>query len=291
MADDAGNTIVVHANFLEDLRLSLLNLLTAAGAPVPAAQQNDVFAVCRAYFNVAHKVIQPKRRAVLYSQELRRKASNLAPDLWAGVQLIETRSTVGEPLEEHLSERARRSQTHDWLLNDWGIHHLHVRPGRGSELLYVWTTDDALRFIDLRDHNAMADVDLLEIVLSDWPEQLEPYQLRGMRGSYDGSNPSAKELNEARRAGVQPLVTLSNGKLYAPRGGGLTTAGGSSGRAVSDADHAMARARDREHHCRRAAKAIARTVGRNELRLRYDITTDTAVEVESGERIGFEDQR
>ena len=117
-----------------------------------------------------------------------------------------------------------------------------------AELLYALVEPDDLYLLDVRGHDAMAHVELLEIVLAQWPTLLTP--LVGLRGPPDGKNPSAEELQDARRSGVQPLITLSDGQVYGPRGGGLTTARGSSAHAISETDFEIQAAWDLETRCR-----------------------------------------
>lgn len=271
--------ITVHADFQNDVRVHVLQLLTQAGVSLPKNQQSDPHRVCVAYFNVRHKVIEPRQRRVHRSRELNTRP--FSSDVIAGVQLIEARSIAGESLEAHFSERAMRPHTHDWLLNDWGIHHLHVRPNRGDEVVYAWLEADDLYLVDVRGHQAMADVGLLEIVLANWPEllQLMPiFRIERGRG-----NPSADELDSARRAGVQPLVTLSDGQVYAPRGGGLTTAGGSSARAISQADQVLAKASNIEAEFRKSSGGLAAAVNVSELDLSYDPAAGTVTELKTGQ--------
>jgi hypothetical protein len=267
--------IAVHANFWEDVRIHFLNVLTQAGIPLPADQHDDAQRVLIAYFNVRHKLIEARRRTVHWSKELSQR--QLPSDVLLGVQLIEAKSIGGQTLEAHLSDRAVRTHTHDWLRNDWGIHHLHVHLQKGDDLLYVWVEPDALYFLDVREHGAMADMDLVEIVLANWPQLLgPPSTLKG------GTNPTATEINEARRAGVQVIVSLSDGNVYYHRGGGVTTAGGSSARAVDRAYGVLRLARDREEYCDAHAADFARKVGLTELHLRYDVVHDVVIETTTG---------
>jgi hypothetical protein len=270
--------VPVHADFWTDVRLHVLQLLTELGVSLPAAEQIDAHRVCVSYFHVAHKRLEPRRRAVHWSRELASKT--LSEDVLVGVRLIEMRSIAGDSLEPHFSERATRAHTHDWLLNDWGIHHLHVHAHRGDDLLYALAEPDDLYLLDVRTHNAMADVDLLETVLANWAQLLRP--LLGLKGPPDGKNPTAEELQEARRSGVQPLLTLSDGLVYGPRGGGLTTARGSSAHAVSEADHVLRKARDIEDNCRRLSEGMARDLDLSELHLRYDPAAGTVTELQTG---------
>lgn len=287
---NADHGVKLHMAFWEDIRVALLNQLTGAGVTLEPAVRDDPRRVCYAFFDIQRKVIPQRVRHVHYSAELHGKLAILSPDVLVGVQLIETRSLAGEPLEEHFSERARNARSKDWLLSDWGIHHLHLHQNRDrDDLLYVCAEDDALYLIDIRGHVAMADVELLEIILRNWPALLEDWVAPWIRRREDDrSAPSAEEIDRLRRGGVMTYVTLSDGKAYLPRGGGVTTAGGFSSLAVGRAHTLLKRVRALQLLCDRRARIISRAVGRNEIHLRYDFASNQVIEVSSGEPLLFE---
>jgi hypothetical protein len=149
----------------------------------------------------------------------------------------------------------------------------------GDELLYAMVEPDDLYLLDVRPHSAMADIDLLEIVLANWPSLLR--QCPGLQGSADGASPTAEELQDARRHGVQPLLALSDGRVYGPRGGGLTTARGSSAHAVSETGSDLRKARDLEEKCRTLSGGIACDLNLSELHLTYDPVACTITETKA----------
>lgn len=270
-------TIPVHADFVSDVRSQLLLLLTSQGISVPANLQGDARRVALAYFNVSLKVIFPRRRRVLRSSEL--QARTVSPQVAAGLAAIESASLIGADLRMYLSERAVRPHTHDWLLNDWGIHHLHVCPPGGDELLYAWVDDDEMLFLDVRGHASMADTDLLEIVRQNWPDRLIP--LPGVALATP-SVATSSEVDSLRRGGVLSLFTLADGVMYFPRGGGVTTAGGASAMAATSAISLLKNAKRYETIFRQNAENIASMLGVSELHLRFDMTSTRVVETISG---------
>jgi hypothetical protein len=136
---------------------------------------------------------------------------------------------------------------------------------------------DTVYFIDVLGHDDMADICLPEIIRTNWPALLAP--IPEMKG---GETPTKEEIDSALRNGLQPLFPLSDGVVYAPMGGGVTSARGSSARAVSLTHRLLRRARDREKQCRGSADRIARAFGLTELRLRYDVHRDTVIELQTG---------
>lgn len=97
-----------------------------------------------------------------------------------------------------------------------------------------------------------------------------------------GETPTNEDVDAALRAGVQPLFPLSDGVVYFPSGGGVTTAGGSSSRAVDRAHRVLGLARDREQECRAGADRFAKALGLTELYLWYDVVRDVVIETVTG---------
>jgi len=142
--------------------------------------------VCIAYFNLQKRYIRQKARQVLRSPKI---LSAEHPG-WVSSALdrIAATSASGGDLNPYQSDTLRRPAFPDRLLNDWGIHHLHLGEPNGSgyfvtrrpELLYVLVGSDHLHFIDVQDHGAsFADKELLEIVHQNWPEAIASYRAHG----------------------------------------------------------------------------------------------------------------
>ena len=65
---------------------------------------------------------------------------------------------------------------------------------------------------------------LLEIVLANWPELMEPWRTKGT----PCLNLSSESIKEARKANINIITQLSDGHGYVGRGWGITTAGTSA---------------------------------------------------------------
>lgn len=271
--------VTVNAEFHHDVRRHLLLMMSQAGIPVPPEIAGDPFKVCVAYWNVRLKIIDPRPRRIHHSKELLGRA--LPERIRVGLHVLELRCASGTEIHLHLSDRAQRTHTHDWLLNQWGIHHLHVIPGGGPELLFVIVEPDDIRFVDIADHTAFTSLRLPEIVLKNWPQHLAPWRMSRVQ-RIRTPQLTSDEIRVALRAGVQPIVTLSDGYSYGPSGGGVTTAGGSSARAVDRACEVLNRATRLMREVERNAEEIANAMGVAELNLRYDLANDRIVETSSG---------
>lgn len=271
--------VTVHADFLDDVRSYALGLLQQAGISTAAVQTTDTAAVLEAYFNVVLKVVDSRPRKVQWSAELRGKA--LLPDVATGVHLIEARCIAGDSLEPHFSKRATKPHTNDWLLNHCSVHHLHVRQPQGDELLYVWVEPDDIYFLDVRGHVAMAGVDLLEIVLANWPELLGP-PLPAKGGDFM----TADEIDQARRSGLTPPIRLSDGNYYYPAETGLLVgtrdSRGQSFEAGSRADFVMNRTHKLEQLFRQNAEKAAHDAGATELSVHYHPGANVITDANTG---------
>lgn len=148
---------------------------------------------------------------VQWAQRLIRPAARLtsyAPDFWtarakasaSAIRGLEAKIALGEDLSPHLSARAL-SHGHpsysavprgrgipwdrmDMALNAWGIHHLHLRPGRSSELLFVSCHRDQVTFLFLGDHKSFHSGELEEAVVT-WRARTGAFELKGISPSLD----------------------------------------------------------------------------------------------------------
>ena len=141
----------------------------------------------------------------------------------AAFEDIKRRIELGEALTPYLSKRTSKPGTRDLLLYDWGIHHLHMAPDRTKELLFARFTDDSAYLVALMDHSSWCDVELIEIILRNWPHLIEPHWLPDVVPPPADWN--QQERWKLRAAGALPGVALSNGRFYAAFGGGITTSG------------------------------------------------------------------
>ncbi len=219
---DSSETIIINLydDWIEILRQSLIS----SGYDVPL--DNSSFDIAIKYFNVELRSISPKVRTV-------KRASSLTFDFQyqAAINEIQRKAETGEDLRPHLSTLLLKLDFYDRLLNDWGLHHLHLgmnleKSGfveRGGPLLFAKITDDIFYMVSIRDHNSFSDQSLLEDILSNWPSLLDPFEVGNIINSELPISES--ERNKFRKANALMITELSNGKFYFPMGGGVTTAG------------------------------------------------------------------
>lgn len=276
--------IDVEADFLEDMRQEILGQLRELGYAPDAG--SDLEKLSLQYFNVLHRLIQPQPRRVKRSQEL--EARGLEQAVSQVVDSIATRSTRGEDLRPFLSRRILEPNLYDPLLNDWGIHHLHLGSDvpepdgfvkRRGELLYVMVRPDALYFIDILGHGAdFANRVLLEIVHRNWPELIARFRAPPQVLSLNPDFTDEQRLR-FRKGGLQTAIQLSDGTIYISPGGGYSSAGNSV-TALTRGDYHRFLAHMTEVWCRENAAILqkeiqaARGVVVDRLKLHYQGVQD-----------------
>lgn len=162
------------------------------------------------------------------------------PEQAKALDTIERKLREGETVAPYLSRKIRRLSFDDYLLNDWGIHHLHLsttleRDGfvkRSGPLLYVIfgetldlygqkDTDAYLIFV--MGHNDFATQELLEIAHANWPDLMQ----FGSRIGQKGDRLSDDQIRTLRSKRLNYCLLLRDGKTYCAPGGGITASGAS----------------------------------------------------------------
>jgi hypothetical protein len=217
----------IELDFEADWTATLRGALKALGYEPPVEDQ----AAHIAYFNVRKRLVPVRQRKVHEAPSL-----TCPPEVQAGYEEVRRKVEAGEDLRPHLSRGLVKRDFNDLLLNDWGIHHLHlgtVLEGDGfvkrtGPVLFARFLADDAYFIAVPKHgpgksDAWSDVQVMECFAAAWPEQMSRYELRGVAPSRSGGNPTSKEIARLRAAGVNTLITVG-GTVLGPMGGGISTA-------------------------------------------------------------------
>jgi hypothetical protein len=160
-------------------------------------------------------------------------ASLRCPDkVEAGYRAVLEKARVGGALNPHPSRSiGSAAGVHDQLLNDWGMHHLHLglalEPDgfveRTDELLFAIVHPTVMFLVAVGMHGDWTVRRLLDAVNADWPHLLD-----GSRVPLAGPPPSEwseKNHRKARRKNVLAVSALSTGEpIFAP-GGGYASSG------------------------------------------------------------------
>lgn len=161
------------------------------------------------------------------------------------IAFIREKIEKGEDIMPFASARKKPSKKggnpyNDDLLNDWGIHHLHLgteydkngKIKRSDDLLFCIINSKSVYFIDIQRHSNddkdkynWTNTELLEIVYDNWSELLEPYDI----GKFGVIKPfrvhNSSDIYALRKSNLNTVVTLSNGKSFMSIGGGFATDG------------------------------------------------------------------
>ncbi len=143
---------------------------------------------------------------------------NLSSDL----QQLEEKISLGSDLTPYMSRDLTKKiniEKHDPLLNDWGIDHLHFTPQGGKEIMFVKVTADTIYEIGIYDHNSWTDIDVLNIVVDNWPNLIKHYKVVGdVKPAFVSDGDAIKNF---RKIGVNCPVLLKDGNNYFPPGVGV----------------------------------------------------------------------
>ena len=165
---------------------------------------------------------------------LKSKNFSCIPEHRNALAEIEQLILDGGNLSPYLSRRIKKFNYNDLLLNDWGIHHLHLgtemdpdgfinRTDIGRPLLYCRFEGDCAYFIDILPHDGnWTSQKLITTIYDNWPELLSCF--------FDGvteteTRLSDEEIKELRRKRINYFITMNDGTTYSPLGGGSTFAG------------------------------------------------------------------
>lgn len=182
--------------------------------------------VCFQYFNYSRRLISPLPRKVRISKEF-----HCPENLREGLDLIIEKIKNGVDLKPHLSKGILNLNYHDDLLNDWGIHHLHLGTikdnsgffRRTGPVLFVRFDNKCAYIINVMRHGSWAKQEMIRIIHNNWPESVERFQLVGV----SAANPALtdKQYKEARHSHSIVLVEGGKGTVYGPLGMGYSTSG------------------------------------------------------------------
>ena len=218
-------------NFRNDLCEIAKQLLAHYGIDSSSATMDRDF--IEMYMNIRLRLIPQQKYQVLRSRAL--AARGLPQDISDGINSVQEKLEQGDDVTPHMSKSILDGTFTDLLFSDWGIYHLHLGLSmkgnfieRTKQVLFLFTQGSRAYFIDIRDHgrngekHVFTQFDLLQILADEFIEIIEPFELRNVTGlSRNITDP--EEIAKYRNAGIV-LAHEINGKVYAPMGGGITTA-------------------------------------------------------------------
>ena len=144
------------------------------------------------------------------------------------IQPIVRKLENGISIWPHLSRGWGKLKEIDQMYNAWKISHFHINTNiekdgyveRSKEVLLAIIWQDQAFLIDVRDHgksnpDLWYSIDLMEIVLRNWPEWMYQYRSNIKQSNTDSSIATTKQF---RQLSVNSSLSLSDGNIYMPPG-------------------------------------------------------------------------
>ena len=162
---------------------------------------------------------------------LKSKNFSCIPEHRNALAEIEQLILDGGDISPYLSRKITKFNYNDFLLNDWGIHHLHLGTeleqdgfiNRTGPLLYCRFARDCVYFIDILPHGNWTSQTLITTIHDNWPELLAPFRANGVIGTE--TRLSDEEIKVLRKKKINYLISMDDGTTYLSPGGGNTSAG------------------------------------------------------------------
>lgn len=244
----------IKMNFENDIREQMIKLLKE-NCNSNFNEKNTTLQLLISYFNSVNRRIYPKPRKVLISNKITKIITTNKIDGHNSIKEIKAIDALkkfvlkfenGEDMNGHLSKniyysnlfKANGGGTRDWksrdyLLDDWGIHHIHLnfkdafnekdmKNNRSNYLLFIRITDSIIYFIDVKKHETIDfnNLELVETMDKNWP-----YLIKGMPINIKStdilSNIDIKNIRKNHQLAIYNI----NGRVCFPMGGGLNSIG------------------------------------------------------------------
>lgn len=217
----------IKMDFYGDWISFLKNQLQNAGYKINTnASQEDISIQ---YFNLLKRRVTPVLRSVLISNEFKCPSK-----CKAGLEIVKEKIEKGQDITPFLSTGLKKMEYDDGLLNDWGIHHLHLGTTmrndgfvqRTGPVLFVRFDEEYAYFINVMDHGRGHEPwfkqELVRIIHRNWPKSIEQFRLKEVLGL---SNPITDKDIKTLRGHTLTFIEPEKGVVYMPPGMGCATSG------------------------------------------------------------------
>jgi len=176
--------------------------------------------------NRMERIPKRKRRQVKVSDEF-----NCPTDLQAGWNNLRQKVESGDDLFPHLTRQIKNIDSRDPMLMHWRINHFHIGTvpdpkhvgliRGGKHIVYAYVDDEAFYAIALLEHGHWEDIQLVEIIKRNWPDNKHICEEMILAHQY-----SHEETLELRKNQINAPTVLDDGSHY--MGHGETMAGTSA---------------------------------------------------------------
>jgi hypothetical protein len=194
------------------------------------------------YLNWLSRGVRARPRKVHVSAKLNANPLRSSAQYKGAVDALIAEISTGADLQPHLSramtigyqapqtgpKKLLAQRDLDLLLNDWGVHHLHLSTTveadgfvtrTGPLLFAVFRPDDAY-LVDIFKHGSWSDRGVVETIVREWPAAGLIGEAKGALGLAHES--SSEDIGVNRSAGTSTALTI-DGRVYIPTG--VSTAG------------------------------------------------------------------
>ncbi|MAQ37891.1 MULTISPECIES: hypothetical protein [Thioclava] len=205
------------------------------------------------YHNWQSRLISEAPRTVHASAAL--SANSLAAQHALALNAISADISKGNSLTKYLSRgvtisaqlprnqaKLQKRRDLDLMLNDWGIHHLHLSKTveadgfvtRSGPLLFAYFRENDAYLLDIAAHGNWTSEQLVKVLIAEFPNSGAFVEMRGVADL--GKKPTEDERRRLRNVAINvPLVI--NGTAYMSTAGMVTA--GTSIAATREADHVL----------------------------------------------------
>lgn len=210
------------ADFFDDWVSILKDTLSSRwGYDVSSIPDSDIPLV---YFNSEKKRPEKQIRKLILADSF-----SCPQEVRVGWEKLRERVESGKDLTLNLSKKIHKHNYKDPMLNDWGIHHFHLNENMNGEfshgtrlLVFALLVDDSFYAIGIFDHDSWVDQEIVEIMHRNWPTVLGKYKIRDIILTNQFTKTERLTL---RAKNANSFVTVGDGTVYAPIGGGSTGSG------------------------------------------------------------------
>lgn len=218
----------VELRFIDDIATGLSVELAELGyrVPSPNGSARQAAEICVQHWNAFARRIVVRPRAVHVSTQLNDNLALLPDEIRRGLVVVIAEIEAGLDLTVRLSRKLPKLRYNDGMLNDWGLHHLHLnesdRAKGTSHILILMVRENDAFLVDVREHQHWADQDLVEILHSNWPAAIAAHRLP-KTVLYLTHSVSNEQIQALRSAGCTAPTQTKDGTIYMLLGGGITS--------------------------------------------------------------------
>ena len=195
------------------------------------------------YCDMQLRLLEPKPRKVLVSKEF-----VVPDDAKAEYEYFKSVVEKGENLLPFMSRTIVDAAFKDKMIFDWGLFHFHLSTkvydkdprfmDRSEHLLIAYVDqvhDDTMYFLQIRPHisSVWTEQELVRILADNWPDTMETRRIKGAVSLTE--NVTDEVYKQLRKANINTMVDLHDGRVYMGANYGLNSAG-TSARAVRQHD-------------------------------------------------------